>query len=931
MAITNLTETQRKALRDKTPYSLPDNPKDYNLKAATVKPKFYGAICDETVSLWAMINDVIDEANTDITTLAARVTQNETDITTIEGGSVLLAADNTFTGDNEFVEELKVATAVEDTSAPNKLQMDSAIATAISDLINGADSAYDTLKELADALTDDEEGLAALLENINSRVVATDLAETTGSGTVGYNNASSGLTATQVQAAIDELESKKLDKDFSALSAITLADDDLIPVADITDNTVKKATVSDLSKSFSEWGIITTSGSINFNFTTNKLELIISTSMQINYKNNYYSITEDTEISLTETVSPRGFIIFNTNTNEFSTIESNLSSLDSINNIIIGTYRTYSKEAFMLGEYTVDGFIVSSDNKTKLSKPFLDVYYRWKRPIITSTTITFPSGLRIYTVDPELTYVSYTFSADLTLTFVHNSTIIWDTASDTISQTLITSSIGYDDVVLFQNIEGNIVGGRLKNQYENEIINELHHIQIGEVLNKVEQSSPTPLATQGSTVVKNELWTFSASNDENTNTALCLRYTINSYNSLSYVGQFTHNLGHVNSISYNENNDTLILGNGSSDYDLDGTIIIIPNASNYVSLSNLDISTDAIVIDVSSMSWGSKTNVVWGEYSLDNNICYVVTDDNTNIRKILLGTGTNNLTNGTYAAASTGEFNGTFNVLNEYYQAEGLAVIQDMFFSKDGHLYVGLGHEGLWYCKMKFNDVDGTIIKEEIKTKLYSESGSKITSYMESIDEYNGNLIIRIVEDLTIYIYIIDNGNNKKEENGTKFVGISDKTVGDTTTETSVIPTSNIGSLIFNADAFYIGKTIRVRTDGIVSALNNAESTLNVKLGTTTLMTSTSNFPAAVSGVPYVLEFELTCRTDGATGVITGGGQVTIFSSFGITTAVFRPIFTTGVTIDTTESLTLDVTYKWTTASASNTVCVYNFVLEELN
>lgn len=66
MSITRLTEVQRKALRDKSVAVLPNDPSAYNLKSPTVKPKFYGWGIDASNSLFALIDGVIEEANTDI-------------------------------------------------------------------------------------------------------------------------------------------------------------------------------------------------------------------------------------------------------------------------------------------------------------------------------------------------------------------------------------------------------------------------------------------------------------------------------------------------------------------------------------------------------------------------------------------------------------------------------------------------------------------------------------------------------------------------------------------------------------------------------------------------------------------------------------------------------------------------------------------------
>ena len=64
---------------------------------------------------------------------------------------------------------------------------------------------------------------------------------------VRYDNATSGLTAESVQAAIDELENEKIDKDYSSYTELTtLAEDDEIIIRDVANSLTKKAKMSSL-------------------------------------------------------------------------------------------------------------------------------------------------------------------------------------------------------------------------------------------------------------------------------------------------------------------------------------------------------------------------------------------------------------------------------------------------------------------------------------------------------------------------------------------------------------------------------------------------------------------------------------------------------------------------------------------------------------
>jgi hypothetical protein len=72
---------------------------------------------------------------------------------------------------------------------------------------------------------------------------------------VAYDNTDSDLVATDVKSALDELDSGKLDKDFSGydeLLTTEIVDDDYIVIRDVSTNTTKKAKVSTLNNYIGE-------------------------------------------------------------------------------------------------------------------------------------------------------------------------------------------------------------------------------------------------------------------------------------------------------------------------------------------------------------------------------------------------------------------------------------------------------------------------------------------------------------------------------------------------------------------------------------------------------------------------------------------------------------------------------------------------------
>ena len=258
--------------------------------------------------------------------------------------------------------------------------------------------------------------------------------------------------------------------------------------------------------------------------------------------------------------------------------------------------------------------------------------------------------------------------------------------------------------------------------------------------------------------VGDEFWIFTTSEDDNSDYKDVQRYSINFDTKIATkLGWFTHNWGHINSISYNQITDALILGNGGASYELSSKIIIFEDASDFSSLTD-DTAVgiiNAIIIDISS--FGSKANVVWGDYNSEKgNICYVITNDNKNIRKLLLGQGTNNLGSGTLLSNKTGlEYNGTYKILKEYEQTDGDDVNQGTSFI-GGALYIAIGHSDLWYTVNYLTD-DGIIVKKYVKEIMYDDNGDVEIFIPEGITVTEDNIIIGGQFDSKKYIYIYTN------------------------------------------------------------------------------------------------------------------------------------------------------------------------------
>ena len=162
---------------------------------------------------------------------------------------------------------------------------------------------------------------------------------------------------------------------------------------------------------------------------------------------------------------------------------------------------------------------------------------------------------------------------------------------------------------------------------------------------------------------------------------------------------------------------------------------------------------------------------------------------------------------------------------------------------------------------------------------------------------------------------------------GILYVGTSTVTVANSTTETSMLGTG-VGSATLPANFAVVGRTIRVRSHGFISDTATPSSTIKIKLGSVTLITSTGTLPSGLSNAEVTFEFVFTFRSIGSSGTVIGQGISRITSGAFVSSSARALVMTAPVTIDTTIANAMDVTYQWGTASASNTISMTNPIIE---
>ena len=250
----------------------------------------------------------------------------------------------------------------------------------------------------------------------------------------------------------------------------------------------------------------------------------------------------------------------------------------------------------------------------------------------------------------------------------------------------------------------------------------------------------------GCCVVKHEesyeLWCFTTSDDTNTdNYGNCNKYSIDpETGALTYITSIQHNLGHVNSVSYCEETDTLICGNGSGDYELESKIYILEGAYAKETL----LRSECITIDVNSL--GFKANAVWGDANFGAyDIVYLLTNDGHDIYKLQLGKTTHELIYGTLISDATG-FNGTYNIIGHWSWGTSKrdydVVVQGATFCND-RLVWGYGHNvGRIALKTAKLYRDGTMEAVGINYTSYDADGNIGRNYPCGVSTIKDKLVV---------------------------------------------------------------------------------------------------------------------------------------------------------------------------------------------
>jgi hypothetical protein len=164
------------------------------------------------------------------------------------------------------------------------------------------------------------------------------------------------------------------------------------------------------------------------------------------------------------------------------------------------------------------------------------------------------------------------------------------------------------------------------------------------------------------------------------------------------------------------------------------------------------------------------------------------------------------------------------------------------------------------------------------------------------------------------------------------YAQVANKALSNSDVETSMFnDTGARGSRTIKSGTLKVGDIIKLKSTGIFGDTGTPTAALKIKMNAVELVSSTVTHANLGQNLFYDIEFLITVREIGATGKVAGAGK-TFFKE--ITTAsggLFRALQgATDITVNTTIDQTIDLTYQWGTASASNNLTSRNFTIEIL-
>lgn len=337
-----------------------------------------------------------------------------------------------------------------------------------------------------------------------------------------------------------------------------------------------------------------------------------------------------------------------------------------------------------------------------------------------------------------------------------NQVLVWDLDNNVLDVIAVNQVRPSHNVLLASNIRGQINNGYFAQFWRDSNLNvnlkqfNQYTTTKGYSKSAVEKyrklNDDYSAKAQGITFIGDDLLIANSSKGDHSNSSTM--YLVDQdFNQLKRI---VHNIGHFNTIDYNEKYDTLITGNASDDLEKP-KIYLIKDFSKIADGATIDYQDDNVVeIDLfndATQAFEANIGVCFGETdyfayaSIADPASYnsIGKMGNIGFAKIMLGIGNNDLSKssngwGTFASGQTG-YNGTVKVI-ETYSGENLGVNQDMTYFY-GHLWGTFNRYNSQFYKISLNS-GGTYTLED-------------SWLLPNYDETTGDLIQKEAEGAAIW------------------------------------------------------------------------------------------------------------------------------------------------------------------------------------
>lgn len=439
----------------------------------------------------------------------------------------------------------------------------------------------------------------------------------------------------------------------------------------------------------------------------------------------------------------------------FST-NANLNINLDVNNLYRLEIKTNDSSNIVLKEALANIKVVVSSNKTTVNFSILDQLIGQGQLVIAGNDRPYfyresNSAIRVVLPNKQLYYyygngktvVLPTSYLNQSFVLTSDNVLVWDLTTNSIIQQQIAVTRPFPSVILANNLYGNITNGFLSKWWNDQTKGIRGYKQ--NFQDKIAKRTVTGIdsfTAQGIMQVGDELWVGNQSTDDHSTDTIGQLYKLDK--DLNKIGRFVHNLGHLNSMDYNVETDTMITSNTSDDTTMISEILLVQG------ITHLDVPEAWPLIDYNKnyvVKIPLNVNYVGGGpiFGENKNIVYFMAGNyygTYKIQKYLLGTGSNNLTDfGTFISGKNdNEYNGTAKLLGEFY-GPTMQVGQDATYF-NGNIYGTFGRNSAKLYRIELNQANST----EVHGTYALKEGWILPNY-----DLNGNTIVAEAEGTTIW------------------------------------------------------------------------------------------------------------------------------------------------------------------------------------